>query len=86
MSGDPPELNLKIGPFSVSAKGASAVQAIRWPVAFAIASWSRSLLAWPFTVYRTSACYDMFSGGGSPRHGPTDPEAQGHMGRAVFHG
>jgi hypothetical protein len=37
MSGDPPELSLKIGPFSVSAKGASAVRAIRWPVAFAIA-------------------------------------------------
>jgi hypothetical protein len=36
MSRDPPELNLKIGPFSVSAKGAAAVQAIRWPVAFAI--------------------------------------------------
>jgi hypothetical protein len=32
----PPELNLKIGPFSVSAKGAAAVRAIRWPVAFAI--------------------------------------------------
>jgi hypothetical protein len=37
MSRDPPELNLKIGPFSVSAKGAAAVRAIRWPVAFAIA-------------------------------------------------
>jgi hypothetical protein len=32
----PPELNLKIGPFSVSAKGVEAVRAIRWPVAFAI--------------------------------------------------
>jgi hypothetical protein len=32
----PPELNLKIGPFSVSAKGASAVRAIRRPVAFAV--------------------------------------------------
>jgi hypothetical protein len=32
----PPELNLKIGPFSVSAKGAAAVRAIRWPVAFAV--------------------------------------------------
>jgi len=32
----PPELNLKIGPFSVSAKGADAVRAIRWPVAFAV--------------------------------------------------
>jgi hypothetical protein len=37
MSRAPPELNLKIGPFSVSAKGAAAVRAIRWPVAFAIA-------------------------------------------------
>jgi hypothetical protein len=37
MSRDPPELNLKIGPFSVSAKGAAAVRAIRWPVAFAVA-------------------------------------------------
>ena len=37
MSGrDPPELILKIGPFSVSAKGAAAVRAIRWPVAFAV--------------------------------------------------
>lgn len=36
MSRDRPELNLKIGPFSVSAKGASAVRAIRWPVAFAV--------------------------------------------------
>jgi hypothetical protein len=36
MSRDPPELNLKIGPFSVSAKGAAAVRAIRWPVAFAV--------------------------------------------------
>lgn len=36
MSRQPPELNLKIGPFSVSAKGAAAVRAIRWPVAFAI--------------------------------------------------
>jgi hypothetical protein len=32
----PPELNLKIGPFAVSAKGAAAVRAIRWPVAFAV--------------------------------------------------
>lgn len=32
----PPELNLKIGPFSVSAKGVEAVRAIRWPVAFAV--------------------------------------------------
>jgi len=32
----PPELNLKIGPFSVSAKGVEAVRAIRRPVAFAI--------------------------------------------------
>jgi len=37
MSRDPPELNLKIGPFSVSAKGTAAVRAIRWPVAFAVA-------------------------------------------------
>lgn len=37
MSRAPPELNLKIGPFSVSAKGTVAVRAIRWPVAFAIA-------------------------------------------------
>lgn len=37
MSRAPPELNLKIGPFSVSAKGAGAVRAIRWPVAFAVA-------------------------------------------------
>jgi hypothetical protein len=37
MSRAPPELNLKIGPFSVSAKGAAAVRAIRWPVAFAVA-------------------------------------------------
>jgi hypothetical protein len=37
MSGPPPELYLKIGPFAVSAKGASAVRAIRWPVAFVIA-------------------------------------------------
>jgi hypothetical protein len=36
MSRVPPELNLKIGPFSVSAKGAAAVRAIRWPVAFAV--------------------------------------------------
>ncbi|MBR1266368.1 hypothetical protein JQ629_02490 [Bradyrhizobium sp. AUGA SZCCT0222] len=36
MSRAPPELNLKIGPFSVSAKGAVAVRAIRWPVAFAV--------------------------------------------------
>jgi hypothetical protein len=36
MSRAPPELNLKIGPFSVSAKGAAAVRAIRWPVAFAV--------------------------------------------------
>jgi hypothetical protein len=33
---DPPELSLKIGPFSVSAKGHAAVRAIRWPVAFTI--------------------------------------------------
>lgn len=33
----PPELNLKIGPFSVSAKGVEAVRAIRWPVTFAVA-------------------------------------------------
>ncbi|WP_315811138.1 hypothetical protein [Bradyrhizobium sp. SZCCHNR2028] len=32
----PPELNLKIGLFSVSAKGVEAVRAIRWPVAFAV--------------------------------------------------
>lgn len=32
----PPELTLKIGPFSVSAKGVEAVRAVRWPVAFAI--------------------------------------------------
>ena len=37
MSRAPPELNLKIGPFSVSAKGAAAVRDIRWQVAFAIA-------------------------------------------------
>jgi hypothetical protein len=37
MRQDLPELNLKIGPFSVSAKGTAAVRAIRWPVAFAIA-------------------------------------------------
>jgi hypothetical protein len=36
MSRAPPELNLKIGPFSVNAKGAAAVRAIRWPVAFAV--------------------------------------------------
>jgi hypothetical protein len=36
MSRAPPELNLKIGPFSVSAKGVEAVRAIRWPVAFAV--------------------------------------------------
>ena len=36
MSRAPPELNLRIGPFSVSAKGAAAVRAIRWPVAFAV--------------------------------------------------
>jgi hypothetical protein len=36
MSRDPPELNLKIGPFSVSAKGLVAVRAMRWPVTFAI--------------------------------------------------
>jgi hypothetical protein len=38
MSRAPPELNLKIGPFSVSAKGAAAVRAIWLPVAFAIAA------------------------------------------------
>jgi hypothetical protein len=37
MSRAPPELNLKIGPFSVSAKGAEAVRAIRRPVAFSVA-------------------------------------------------
>jgi len=31
-----PELNLKIGPFSVGAKGVEAVRATRWPVAFAV--------------------------------------------------
>jgi hypothetical protein len=36
MSRAPPELNLKIGPFSVSAKGLTAVKAMRWPVTFAI--------------------------------------------------
>jgi hypothetical protein len=36
MSRVTPELNLKIGPFSVSAKGAAAVRAIRGPVAFAV--------------------------------------------------
>jgi hypothetical protein len=36
MRREPPELNLKIGPFSVSAKGVEAVRAIRWPVAFAV--------------------------------------------------
>jgi hypothetical protein len=36
MRREPPELNLKIGPFSVSAKGVEAVRAIRRPVAFAI--------------------------------------------------
>ncbi len=36
MTRAPPELNLKIGPFSVSAKGASAVRAIQRPVAFAV--------------------------------------------------
>jgi hypothetical protein len=34
----PPELNLRIGPFSVNAKGTVAVKAVRWPVAFAIVS------------------------------------------------
>ncbi|HVR56027.1 MAG TPA: hypothetical protein VMT72_04295 [Pseudolabrys sp.] len=36
MSRVPPELNLKIGPFSVNAKGAVAVKAVRWRVAFSI--------------------------------------------------
>jgi hypothetical protein len=36
MRQDIPELTLKIGPFSVSARGNAAVRAIRWPVAFAI--------------------------------------------------
>jgi hypothetical protein len=36
MGRDPPELTLKIGPFSLSAKGAAAVRAMRWPVTFAV--------------------------------------------------
>jgi hypothetical protein len=54
----PPELNLKIGPFSVSAKGVEAVRAIRWPVAFAVA------LLVPVLAYPVQVCYDLFCGGG----------------------
>jgi hypothetical protein len=36
MTRAPPELNLKIGPFSVSAKGTAAVRAIQRPVAIAV--------------------------------------------------
>jgi hypothetical protein len=64
MKRDPPELNLKIGPFSVSAKGLQAVRAIRWPIAFAIVMLVP--LAVILTVYGFAqiGVLGVFSGGG----------------------
>jgi hypothetical protein len=45
MSGQRPELRVKLGSIEIDAKGLAAIRAVRWPIAFAITAAALAVLA-----------------------------------------